>query len=291
MILVTGAAGKTGRAVIAALAQRGQVVRALVRREGSRQAVLAAGAADAVLGDMRSREELRGACAGVAAVYHICPNLHSGEVEIARTLLAAMQEAGVGHIVYHSVLHPQAEAMPHHWAKLRVEELLFTRDVQWTILQPAAYMQNIFAYWRTIVAEGIYWVPYAVTTRLGMVDLEDVAEAAALALTEAGHTYATYELAGAEILDQTQIAAVLAQGVGRPVSAQAQDRNLWAQAALASGQSATAIDTLLRMFEYYEQFGFWGNAFVLSRLLGRKPRTFAEVVTRHIKSIGWATGG
>ena len=140
--------------------------------------MLAAGAEEVVVGDMLAADALRAACRGVAAVYHICPNMHTGEVAMAEALLAAMAQAGVKRLVYHSVLHPQVEAMPHHWRKLRVEELLFTGDVQWTILQPAAYMQNVFAYWRTIVEEGVYRVPYAVTARLGMVDLEDVAAAA-----------------------------------------------------------------------------------------------------------------
>ena len=235
MILVTGASGKTGRAVIAALAARGEQVRALVHRAEAVASVLAAGAQEAVVGDMLAVDDLRAACRGVAAVYHICPNMHAGEVAMAETLLGAMAQTGVRRLVYHSVLHPQVEAMPHHWRKLRVEELLFTQDVQWTILQPAAYMQNVFAYWRTIVEEGVYRVPYAVTARLGMVDLEDVAAAAAAVLVDGGHEYAIYELAGCEILDQVQIAAVLAQQLGRPVRAEAIDRAQWAENARRAG--------------------------------------------------------
>lgn len=281
MILVTGAAGKTGRAVIGALAQRGQAVRALVHRAESAPAVLRAGAIEAITGDMGRLEDLRAACADVAAVYHICPNLHPQEVALAETLLASMEQAGVHRVVYHSVLHPQAEAMPHHWRKLRVEELLFTRNVQWTILQPAAYMQNIFAGWRQIAEEGVYRVPYAVTARLGMVDLADVAEAAANVLTKGGHDYAVFELAGPEILDQEQVAAILSAQLRRPVRAEAQDRRAWAEGARRGGLSAEAIATLLRMFEYYEQFGFFGNPRVLAQLLGRAPQTLAAVVARY----------
>ena len=280
MILVTGASGKTGRAVIAALADRGQTVRALVHHAVGAEAVLNAGAAEAVAGDMTNAPDLQRACRGVEAVYHICPNLHPDEVAIAETLLAVMKETGVQRLVYHSVLHPQVEAMPHHWQKMRVEELLFTRTVAWTILQPAAYMQNVFAYWRTITAEGVYRVPYAVSTRLGMVDLLDVAQAAAVVLSEEGHEYATYELAGPEVLDQEQIAAVLSAQLGRPVQAQAQDRGEWAESARRGGQSETAIGTLLRMFEYYEQFGFYGNPRALAHLIGRQPATFAEAAAR-----------
>ena len=287
MILVTGASGKTGRAVIAALAARGAGVRALVHRAEAGASVLAAGAKEVVVGDMLAADTLLAACRDAAAVYHICPNMHTGEVAMAEALLAAMAQASVKRLVYHSVLHPQVEAMPHHWRKLRVEELVFTQDVQWTILQPAAYMQNVFAYWQTIVEEGVYRVPYAVTARLGMVDLEDVAAAAPVVL-DGGHEYAIYELAGPEILDQVQIAAVLTQQIGRSVRAEAIDGTQWAENARRAGQSAEAVATLRRMFEYYERYGFFGNPTVLKALLGRDPATFAQVVARHIQA--WLPG-
>jgi NAD(P)H dehydrogenase (quinone) len=286
MVLVTGASGKTGRAVISALAGRGQLVRALVHRAPAVEVVLAAGAGEVVVGDMLDECDLRAACRNVAAIYHICPNLHGAEVAMAEMLLRAMAEEGVRRIVYHSVLHPQVEAMPHHWRKMRVEELLFTQDVCWTILQPAAYMQNVFAAWRGIVEEGVYRVPYAVSTRLGMVDLADVAFVAAAVLTEAGHEHGIYELAGAETLDQEQVASVLAQQLGRAVVAEEIPRVEWAEGALRAGQSAEAVDTLLQMFVYYEQYGFSGNATVLETLLRRQPTTFAQAVARRVALAG-----
>ncbi len=228
------------------------------------------------MADLLDGDAIRRAVQGVRAIYHICPNMHPQEVEIGRIVLAAAAAEGVAHFVYHSVLHPQVEAMPHHWLKLRVEELLFASPVPWTILQPAAYMQNVLAYWPAIVQEGVYRVPYAVATRLGLVDLADVTAAAVRVLTEAGHAGAIYELAGAEVLTQTAVAQILSQTLGRPVRAEASDRQQWAVHARHSGLSPYAVDTLLRMFEYYEAHGFWGNPFVLHQLLGRAPRTFAE---------------
>jgi uncharacterized protein YbjT (DUF2867 family) len=282
MILVTGASGKTGRAVIAALAARGQAVRALVHSAAAVDTVLAAGAKEAVVGDMLVEADVTTACRSVAAIYHICPNMHVAELVMAETVLRAMKAVGVRRLVYHSVLHPQVETMPHHWRKMRVEELLFTQDVSWTILQPAAYMQNVFAYWRTIVEAGVYRTPYAVTTRLGMVDLQDVADVAASVLVNGSHEHGIYELAAGETLDQVQVAAVLAQQLGRPVAAEAIDRMRWAEGARHAGQDANAVDTLLQMFEYYERYGFCGNAVVLKALLGREPAVFAQVVARQV---------
>jgi uncharacterized protein YbjT (DUF2867 family) len=196
MILVTGAAGKTGRTVMRALVERGAAVRAFVFRPGQTATVKALGAQDVVVGDMRDGETFRRAAQAAKAVYHICPNMSPDEVTIGRVAIEAARKAGVGHFVYHSVLHPQTEAMPHHWRKLRVEEMLFEAGLAYTILQPAAYMQNILGGWTTIVERDVYEVPYPVETRLGMVDLEDVAAVAARVLTEEEHGGATYELAG-----------------------------------------------------------------------------------------------
>lgn len=213
-ILVTGAGGKTGRAIIRALVARGASVRALVHRSEQTRGIQELGVQHVVVGDMRDQTAIDRAIRGVRAIYHICSNMNPDEIAIGQVVIAAARSARVEHLVYHSVLHPQTQAMPHHWRKLRVEEQLFESGLNYTILQPAAYMQNVLAYWNQVVEQGVYAVPYAVETRLGMVDLEDVAYVAALVLTKLGHVGATYELAGPEVLDANEIAEILGQKLG-----------------------------------------------------------------------------
>ena len=172
--------------------------------------------------------------------------------------------------------------MPHHWGKLRVEEHLFESGLLYTILQPAAYMQNVLAGWDSIVEQGIYRVPYAVETRLGMVDLEDVAAAAAIVLTEPGHQGAIYEWAGAEVLTQTEVASILSHGLGRPVCAEAIPLDEWEGQVRTAGLGDYQVETLVKMFRYYERYGFWGNPNVLRWLLGHPPTTFAAFVERMV---------
>jgi uncharacterized protein YbjT (DUF2867 family) len=280
MILVTGAAGKTGRAVIRALTAKGEAVRALVHCPEQIQTVEVLGAQQVVVGDMRLQATMDQAAQSIRAVYHICPNVSPDEVAIGRVAIAAARSVGIEHFVYHSVLHPQVEAMPHHWQKLRVEEQLFESGLSYTILQPAAYMQNVLAHWDQIMGQGVYPVPYAVETRLGMVDLEDVAEAAAVVLIEPGHTGAVYELVGAEMLSQTEVATILSQQLGRPVRAEAVPLETWERQARESGLGDYQVETLVKMFRYYERYGFWGNPRVLGWLLGRPPTTFVAFVER-----------
>ena len=284
MILVTGAAGKTGRAVIEALVARAQAVRALAHRSEHVGLLTRLGVQEVVVGDMRDQAAVDEAARGVRAVYHLAPNLHPEEVVLGQVALAAARAGGVAHFVYHSVLHPQTEAMPHHWQKLRVEEALLASGLSYTIVQPAAYMQNVSAYWDAISERGVYPVPYAAQTRLGMVDLKDVAEAAALVLTEPGHAGATYELSGPEILSQTETAAILAQQLGRPVRVECVPIEAWQAQARDAGMGDYQVETLVKMFQYYEQHGFWGNPRVLGWLLGRAPTSFAAFVERYIRS-------
>jgi uncharacterized protein YbjT (DUF2867 family) len=266
--------------MVRALVARGAAVRALVYRPNYVGPLWELGAREVIVGDMRDQATVNQVVQGVRALYHICPNMSPDELSIGQLVIGAARSAGVAHVVYHSVLHPQTEAMPHHWAKLRVEEHLFESGLACTILQPAPYMQNVLAGWDSILEDGVYQVPYKLETRLGMVDLEDVAAAAVVVLTEAGHQGATYELVGAEALTQTEVAAALGRGLGHTVRAQALPLDEWEEGARAAGLGDYQVKTLVRMFRYYEDYGFWGNPNVLGWLLGRPPTTFATFVER-----------
>jgi uncharacterized protein YbjT (DUF2867 family) len=280
MILVTGASGKTGQAVVAALSRAGAPTRALVRRPSQMETMTNLGAREAMPADMRLPMEARRTAEGMHAVYHICPNVNPDEIEIGRSAIAAAKEAGVEHFVLHSVLHPQTEQMPHHWNKLRVEEALFESGLNFTILQPTAYMDNLLAGWRLITEEGVLRNPYPAETRLSLVALEDVAEAAAIVLTKPGHTGATYELAGTPPLAQTEVAAILSDALDRPVRAEAEPIEAWEARARTAGLGDPQRATLIRMFLYYGQCGLIGNPNTLRWLLGRAPTSLTEFARR-----------
>ncbi|MFQ5526092.1 MAG: NmrA family NAD(P)-binding protein [Thermoanaerobaculia bacterium] len=282
-ILVTGAAGKTGQAVLgrlcAGLEDRSRV-RAFVRNSAQRAAVSALGVDRICEGDLRDRNALFDAIRGAQSIYHICPNVHPQEVEIGDRLVEVAADAGIEHFVFHSVLHPQTRAMPHHWNKLRVEERLFESALEFTIIQPAPYMQNVLGQWPAIVDDGVYEIPYDASTRFAMVDLDDVAEVAARVLIENGHRGAIYELAASELLTQAEVARVIGGVLGREIAVETIDRSTWADRARATGMGDFQVETLLAMFRYYERFGMAGNPRVLTSLLGRQPTSFSQFLGR-----------
>lgn len=283
MILITGAAGKTGQAIIQQLRARNVPIRAMVRNPKQVESLQQPGAEQTVSqiisGDVTSADDLLKATANIQTIYHICPNMHPEEVAIGEKLVAAARANRVERIVYHSVLHPQTEEMPHHWNKLRVEELLLKSGIDYTILQPCAYMQNVLAYRNAIVETEVYRIPYSAETRIGMVDLEEIAEVAARVLCDSTHRGAIYELTNGEALSQLEVAQVIALQLGRGVTVEATDREQWAMLMRQSGMNEYAISTLRRMFEYYERYGFWGNGKILEMLLGRRPKSFTEWVS------------
>jgi uncharacterized protein YbjT (DUF2867 family) len=166
-VAVLGGHGKTGRAVVSALVARGATAVPLGRADWP---------------------DLAGAVAGCDAAYVIAPNLHPDEPAYVAEALTALARADVGRVVYHSVASPYAPAMPHHVGKARSEDLVRRSGLDWTILQPGAYLQNLDL-------SGPVEVPYSPDVRFGFLDLADLGLAAAVVLTEPGHGGATYELA------------------------------------------------------------------------------------------------
>jgi len=282
MILVTGASGKTGQAVVGALARMGAPTRAMVRHSSQCEALARIGAEEVIVADMRRASDLRRAFGNAGSAYHICPNVTPDEVEIGRRVIAAAKAAEVDRLVLHSVLHPHTEQMPHHWNKARVEEALFESGLDFTILQPAPYMQNLLTGWKLITEAGILRCPYPVETRLSLVDLQDVAQAAALVLTRGGHAEATYELVGTPPLTQLEVARILGDALGYPIRAEAQPLEAWEAQARAAGLPDEQLAMLTKMFDFYARHGLTGNPNTLRWLLGREPTTLAAFAQRSL---------
>lgn len=280
MILITGAGGKTGKTLIKALSTEESIC-AFVYREERIPIVKALGAEKVIVGDMRDEASMRSAMEGVRAVYHVSPNMSPDEVVTGKLVIGEARKAGVEHIVYHSVLHPQTQKMNHHWQKLRVEELILESGLPFTILQPAPYMQNLLAGWRSVVEYGILRVPYSVNSKFSFVDLEDLAEAAKIVLTEPDHVNATYELAGTLPMSHMEVAETLSRVLNRDVRAERENID---EGRIRTGKlSEYAIENLIGMFEYYDKWGLTANPNVLRWILRREPTSLETFVERSLK--------
>lgn len=281
MILVTGASGKTGKAIVKSLS-KAESVCAFVHREESASELKSLGAEKVLVGDLRDETAIRSAMQNARAVYHICPNMNPDEAVIGNLVIEEARKAGVEHFVYHSVLHPQIETMNHHWQKMRVEELLFESGLPFTILQPAPYMQNLLAGWNSIVEEGVLRVPYSVESKFSFVDLEDVAEVARIMLTELVYKNAIYELAGTQPTSHAEVAEIFGHVLKREVEAEKMEIGDWRL--VVKGLSEYALENLVKMFEYYDRWGLVGNPNALKWILQREPNSLAFFVERVAKA-------
>jgi uncharacterized protein YbjT (DUF2867 family) len=286
MILITGANGQAGRAIIKALLSKGERVRAFVHKEEQIQAIKSLGHMEVVAGDMMDEKAVHEAFMGISTVYHICSAVNPHEVEIGQIVINAAHKVKVEHFVYHSVLHSVLQDMPHHEKKLRVEELLVNSGIPYTIIQPAVFMQNILQSWKSLSEEGIFKQKFFTTeeTRMCMIDLEDLAEAASIILTSSSHKWATYELCGPENLSLADMVAAMKQHFGGEIKVETTKDEIFAAQLKNFGAGDYEVSTLLKMFKHYNEHGFMGNPNVLTWILGRKPNNFSSFILRTLKS-------
>lgn len=281
MVLVTGASGRTGRRVIAALVEKGIQVCAFVRRQSAGEELMGAGAAHFMCGDLENGDDLARAVKDCARIIHICPPMHHAEDQIAIALIDAAKKARVQHFILYSVLHPLIN-VPHHRRKLVAEEALIESGLPYTILQPGRYMQHLNAIWNEVLTQGVHAMPFSTATRFSLTDLDDLAQAVALVATQDRHFGAAYQLAGPQALSQEDCAHILSEMLGKPVRAQRRDPQAAVEIARKAGWPDSRIENMRIMNAHYDAHGLAGNSNILRWLLGREPGGFAAFVKREL---------
>ena len=278
-LLLTGANGRTGRAVLRSLSSSGVAVRAFVRQASQADELKKLGAREISVGDLMDTESLNAAVEGVSKILHIGPPMHPDEVDITGRLIEPAKRNNIDHFVYYSVMHPLRREVRHHRLKLEAEESLVESGLPFTILQPARYMQHLEPIWRRVVDEGIHEMPFSVEKKFNVVDLADLADACAIVASSDRHLYATYELAGPEALSQEDMAQVISQVLGRAVTARQLSWEATKERATRAGASEDRISQMLVMNRHYDNHGFRGNSNVLEYLLGRPATRFSAYVS------------
>jgi uncharacterized protein YbjT (DUF2867 family) len=275
LILAIGAAGKFAGMVVPELAKRGANIRGFVRSPVEIDATKAAGAIETVVGDLTEEASLRTAMKGVDRVFYIAPAFLPNEADVGKAVVEAAVEAGVRRFVFSSVIHPILSGLANHIQKAPIEEVLLTSGMEYTFLHPTVFFQNFTDGWTRIVGTGVVAEPWSIETRFSRVDYRDVAEAAAIALTEDRLLFGTFELCAEGWHSRKDVAAIIGEVLGRPITPERVDPKM---AAAGAGPGAPALE---KMFDWYDRRGLQGNALTLRAILGREPRTlrafFAEL--------------
>ncbi|MCX5194408.1 NAD(P)H-binding protein [Streptomyces sp. NBC_00249] len=271
MILVTGATGNIGRALLKEL---NAPVRALTRDPA--RAAFPEGV-EAVQGDLAEPATLKPALEGVRALFLV------SRVGPDAEIIEAARQAGVEHVVLVSSItaqtHPHLEPAREN---LAVEQLLKESGMAWTILRPTQFASNSLMWAPTIRASETVHAPYA-DTALPTIHPADIAAVARLALTEPGHQGRTYPLTGPEPVTARQQAESIATALGREVPfAEISRRQAHAQMAEAFGPAAA--DAVLDVMGGDVNDELLKVRDTVPHLTGRPARTFHEWATEHAQA-------
>ncbi|SCG79371.1 Nucleoside-diphosphate-sugar epimerase [Micromonospora echinaurantiaca] len=138
-VLVTGAGGRLGRAVLPRLLDAGHTVRATSRRPRTDAAV------EWVVADLATGHGVAAAVGGVAAVLHLAssPNRRTHQIDVlgTRELVRAAGAAGVGHLVYVSIVGVDRVPIPYYRHKLAAERVVAAGPVPWSVLRATQFPQ------------------------------------------------------------------------------------------------------------------------------------------------------
>jgi uncharacterized protein YbjT (DUF2867 family) len=266
-ILAIGAAGEFAGLVIPELAKRRARVRGFVRNKAQAPDVRRHGAADVAVGDLDDLSSVKAALDGVDCVFYIAPAFLPNEANVGKSVVEAARQAGVRRFVFSSVIHPILSALENHAAKAPVEEAILTSGMEYSFLHPAVFFQNYSRSWPKVVKTGVLAEPWSIDSRFSHVDYRDVAEVAAIALTEDRLLSGTFELCAEGHLDRKEVAAIVGKVLGRDIKADRIDPQT------AAGGAEEEAAGLKKMFDWYDARGLQGCALTLRAILGREPRT------------------
>jgi uncharacterized protein YbjT (DUF2867 family) len=212
--LVTGATGTVGSEVVKALVARGANVKVLTRKQP--EAGKFADGVEIAIGDLSDPVSMRVALEGVDKLFLLIGNVND-EFTQAITAYSLAKKAGVKHITYLSVFDADRFLeVPHFAAKWAVEQAIHAGGVAYTILRPGYFIQNDGRLKPLLTGPGIYPMPIG-DAGIGVVDVRDIAEAAAISLTEPGHAGKTHSLVARENLSGPKAASLWSELLGREI--------------------------------------------------------------------------
>jgi uncharacterized protein YbjT (DUF2867 family) len=269
MILVTGASGTVGSAVLEEVRKTGTPFRAMYRSEDDTRKAPAG--VSTIIADFSSKESIQRALAGVDAVYLVCSPIPA-LVELESNVIDVSRESGVKFIVLNSALGAgdYPKSFP-SWHRI-VEDRLKASGLAYAILRPNSFLQNILAYMApSIRAQGAFYAAMG-NGRTSYLDVRDIAVVVAKALVSPGeHTGKTYELNGPEAFTYAELADRITRVANRPIKYVDVPEAAQRKSMLDLGMPEWQVNALLDLQQYYKN-GHGGEVTdVLPELLGRSP--------------------
>jgi uncharacterized protein YbjT (DUF2867 family) len=269
-ILVTGATGNTGAALVPLLEARGVTLRAMVRDTSRARSVTQSAAL--VEANFDDPVSLESALQGVSRAYLVAPSSPETQAQQERFADLAAR-AGVQQIVLLSQLGADEQSpvrfLRYHAA---VERHIRELGLGYTFLRPNLFMQGLLAFQQSIAASGLFVAPIG-EARVSLIDVRDIAAVVAVCLTEPGHLGQTYTLTGPAALTHSEIAAALSGALGRTITFRDVPPEAFAAALATAGMPSWQIDGLLEDYAHYRRGEAAQVSSAVQQVTGHAPRT------------------
>jgi NAD(P)H dehydrogenase (quinone) len=283
-IFVAGATGDTGGAAIEVLLASGESVRTLVRKEDQRSERLKSKGVEVVVGNLSNIDDVARALEGIFSAYFVYP-IESGGIQATAYFAQAARETGVGAIVNMSQISARRIATSHaardHW----ISEQVF----DWSGIPVTHIRPTFFAQWLTypgqvanVKKDGVLRLPFG-TGRHAPIAAEDQGRVIATILRDpAPHAGKVYPLYGPVEMDHYEIAAEMSKALGREVTYQPIDLDMFAKRLSSDSKFSDAFSQhLLSVAVDYQNGVFAGTNSVVEDLTGVPPMTVEAFIRKH----------
>jgi uncharacterized protein YbjT (DUF2867 family) len=269
-ILVVGAHGTVGSALVPLLAAAGHDVRRATSRAPS--------APDHVALDVVSGRGRDTAFTGVDAAFLLAPPGHVNQHELLNPLVDAARAQGVRKIVLMSAMGADAdEAVPLR----RAERHLEASGLAWNVIRPNWFMQNFHTFWLQGIREHDAILLPAGRARGSFIDTRDIAAVAASLLSRSDLDDREFDLTGAEALDHDEVAVALSRELGRTIRYEQITPEAMHGALLGAGLPADYAEFLLVILGYFKAGYAERITDAVQAITGQAPRRLAAYVHDH----------
>lgn len=275
-VLVTGATGKQGGAVVRHMLGHGWDLRALTRDPNSRAAkALAEKGVELVRGDLEDIVSLDAALAGAYGVYSVQDFWSIGakrEVMQGKNLAEAAKKAGVEHFVYSSVGGAERNTGIDHWeSKWEIEKYIRKLGLRSTVLRPVAFMEGYYSEPLEIgILQGKLVHPVRADKLYQTIATDDIGGFVSLAFERPKDFIGVeLEIAGSE-LTNPQAAEVFSRVLGKPVE--------------FVPMPIPAEKEYFQMFHWFNDAGFQAS---IGKLRKRYPEVQLQTLEQWLYNEGW----
>jgi len=285
-ILVVGGTGLVGTHVVKELDSRGIDVSVLTRKAGNVSGLPKN--VRLVRGDLLNPITVRTIFRNIDKVFMLNP-LSLSETSEGLFAVNGIRKSRIDRIVYMSVHQlDNALYLPHFGSKLAIEQAIKNTGIPYTILRPNNFYQNDYWSKDSMTRYGVYPQPLG-QIGLSRVDVRDIADAAANALTTDRFLNKTYNLVGPDVLTGPKTAEIWSSVLGRSIKYAGDDLDIWEQKSLQFMSDWMAFD-LKMMYEFFHKNGLIADPEDIEKateILGHSPRpfkVFAEETAAYWKS-------